>query len=77
MNIIKKFQLRWQQEEPKIAAIIKKLSTYLVALSGSLSVAYDALPSNFQSLIPQSVLTVIAVVSFISRTAAGLQVKKD
>lgn len=74
--MLKNFYERWRKETPRIWKEIKIISTYLFALFGAIYVGYDELPQEIKIMLPEACVKVIAIFGLISRTYAGLQVKK-
>lgn len=76
-GLIKKLIARWKAETPIIAGYIKSISGYVIAISGALSASYDAIPTEYQSYVPQNITTGIVLLAFLARIISGFRVKKD
>lgn len=75
-KLFKTIKERWVKETPRIWKEIKIISTYLFALFGAIYVGYDELPQDIKIMLPEACIKVIAIIGLISRTYAGLQIKK-
>jgi len=74
---IKTILERWDKETPRIWKEIKIIATYLIGLCGAIYVGYGELPEEIKVMIPENLVKIIGVFGLITRTLAGLQVKKE